>query len=272
MKRFRILCRRELLPLVTAMDVIPHLTVIISISGGGNVVKPIVILKNLQNLGELIDLEPHCLFATSVNGWTTKDLWIYYALVFSAQMSEYHLSLPETIRDNEIFLVTDGHKNRLSFLAAMIFVLNSIEVLVLPGHSIHLLQMFDVFVTFPLKTTFKQELEKWIDHVTHADPDHRKKAQIIRRVLVESFINALRCGATPDNVEFGFRSTGFISFNPQASLDSAYTVDHVDPELFRPRPTETEVNEMIMTSPEGLKFLCRQENRRKVMEDDYQIE
>jgi hypothetical protein len=56
-----------------AMDIVPHLTGIVSISGGGDAVKPIVILKNLQNLGELIDLKPHCLFATSVNGWITKD-------------------------------------------------------------------------------------------------------------------------------------------------------------------------------------------------------
>jgi hypothetical protein len=68
MKCFRLLYHRGLLPLVTAMDVVPHLTGTVSISAGGAVVKPIVILKNLQNLGELIDLEPHCFFAASVNG------------------------------------------------------------------------------------------------------------------------------------------------------------------------------------------------------------
>jgi hypothetical protein len=44
----------------------------------------------------------------------------------------------------------------------MIFFLNSIEVLVLPAHSSHLLQMSDVSVASPLKTEFKQELEKWL--------------------------------------------------------------------------------------------------------------
>jgi hypothetical protein len=154
----------------------------------------------------------------------------------------------------------------------MITLLNSIEVLVRPAHSGHLLEMFDVSVASPFKTAFKQELEKPIDRATHADPEHREKAQIIRRVLVESFMNALRRGAMPDNIESGFRSTGFISFNQQVPLDPAYAVDPVDPELFCPRPTGTEVNEMILISPEGLEFLCQQENRRQVIEDDYQIE
>jgi hypothetical protein len=103
------------------MDPVPHKSGIVSISGGGDLLKPIVILKNLQNVGDVSDLETHCLFATSQNGWITKDLWIYYALVFSAQMNEYHLRLPQAIRANKILLVTNGHKGRLSFLAAIFF-------------------------------------------------------------------------------------------------------------------------------------------------------
>jgi hypothetical protein len=177
-KRFRVLCCRGLLLFVTATDLVPHLTGKVSISGGGEVVKPIVILKNLQGLGELIDLECHYFFAPPVNGWIAKDLGIYYVLIFSAQMNEYRLSLPEAIRDTEILLVIGGYKRRLSFFTAIIFFLNSIEVLDLPAHSSHLLQMFDVSVASPLKTAFKQAREKPIDHVTHANPEHREKAQI----------------------------------------------------------------------------------------------
>jgi hypothetical protein len=217
MKRFDVLCCQGLLPLVTVMDVVPHLTGIVSISGG-DVVTPIAILNNLQNLGEPIDLEPHCLFATLVNGWITKDLWIYDALVFSAQTSEYRLSLPEAIRDNEIFLFIDGPQSRLSFLVAMIFFLNLIEVFVLPAHSSHLPQMLDISAALPFKIAFKQELEKRIDRVTHADTEHREKTQLIRRVLVENFINILRYAASTGNVESGFRSMDFIPFSPQSPV------------------------------------------------------
>jgi hypothetical protein len=113
-------CQRGLLPLVGAVDTVPHLSGIVSIFGGGDVLKPIVIFKNPQNVGDLSDMELHCLFATSQNGWIIKDLWIYYALVFSAQMREYRLNLPQAIREEEILLVIDTDTCRLSFLAAMI--------------------------------------------------------------------------------------------------------------------------------------------------------
>jgi hypothetical protein len=87
-------------------------------------------------------------------------------------------------------------------------------VLVLPAHSSHLVQMLDAFVASPVKTAFKQELDKRVDRVAHADPEQRKKAYSIRRVLVESFINALRRGATPGNIESGFRATRYLSYNP----------------------------------------------------------
>jgi hypothetical protein len=54
--------------------------------------------------------------------------------------------------------VIDGHKSRLSFLATMIFCLNSIEVLVLHVHFNQFLQTFDPAVASPLKVAFKQGL------------------------------------------------------------------------------------------------------------------
>jgi hypothetical protein len=77
--------------------------------------------QNLQNVGYVSILERHCFFATSQNGWITEDLRIYDALGFTAQVSECRLSLPQAIRANEILLVIDGHKSRLSFVEAMIF-------------------------------------------------------------------------------------------------------------------------------------------------------
>jgi hypothetical protein len=97
-------------------------------------------------------------------------------------------------------------------------------------------------------------------------------AGIIRRVLVESFVDALRRGATPGNIEAGFRATGTIPLNPQVPLDSAYAVDPVNPMIFQAHPTGTEVNDIILTSAEGLDFLCRHQKGREILDDDYQIE
>jgi hypothetical protein len=115
MKHFGVLYQRELLPLVAAMDTVPHLPGMVSISGGGDLLKPIVVLNDIQKVEDQSDLEPHCLIAAWQNGWIAKDLPIHYALVFSAQMSEYRLILHQSIWANEILLARDGHKNRLSF-------------------------------------------------------------------------------------------------------------------------------------------------------------
>jgi hypothetical protein len=56
------------------MDIISRLSGIVSIYGGGDILIPIGFLKNLQVVRNLSDLEPHCFFATSENGCTTKHL------------------------------------------------------------------------------------------------------------------------------------------------------------------------------------------------------
>jgi hypothetical protein len=63
LKRFKVLCDQGQLPLVTALEHIPHLTGVVSIPGGA-VLPPIIILKNLQHLRELTIYEAYCRFAT----------------------------------------------------------------------------------------------------------------------------------------------------------------------------------------------------------------
>jgi hypothetical protein len=94
--------------------------------------------------------------------------------VLSAQVIEYRLTLPEAIRENEIVLVINGHESRLSFEAALIFFLNSIDVIVLPACSSHLLLMFDIAVASPLKDPFKQELDKRVSRFSHVAPEQRE--------------------------------------------------------------------------------------------------
>jgi hypothetical protein len=136
----------------------------------------------------------------------TKDIWVYYALIFSAQISRDRLSLPKDLRDQDILLVVDPHKTRISVLAAAILILNGLDVLGLPPHSSHLIQMFDVGVVPALKTAFKNELEKRTKKIMKASSG--RKFQAMRTSLVESFINAVHRGATSGNILSGFRKSG----------------------------------------------------------------
>jgi hypothetical protein len=89
LKRFRVLSQRCLRPLGSAMQQLPQLTGIVSISADEVVLNPIMILRNLQRLVDVVNQESYCFFATSTNGWIKKSLWTYYPLVLCAQISYY---------------------------------------------------------------------------------------------------------------------------------------------------------------------------------------
>jgi hypothetical protein len=271
-KRFRVLCQKGLLPLTTVLETVPHLTGLVSISAAGKVLEPVIVLRDLQKLGDLADFEGDCFFATSSSGWLTRDLWVYYAIVFSAQMSQYRLTLPEPIRDEDILLIVDGHVTRVSYLATMIFMLNGIDVVVLPSHSTHLVQPFAVSVASPLKVYFKRFLDARMPQITAADPARRERTAIIRRVLVESFLNALRAAAIPANAKKRFEHAGIVSFNPARPLESQYAMTIPEPGLRKVVSRNMDISEVVLTFPDGLQKLCRHERARDIIDDDYAVD
>jgi hypothetical protein len=224
------------------------------------------VLTKLQHLRDLAEYESQCFVATSLNGWMTKDLWVYYALIFCAQMSQYRLALPEGIRNDNMLLIIDGHKTRIS----LIFEMFGIEVLVLPAYCTHLLQMFDSAVAAALKVAFKHALDRRIHLLASAAPGD--KAQVMRRILIETFINALPAGATPANIESGFRQSGVHRFDPSIPLSSDFAVPPVDPSIFQTRSTGAEINEIVLTWRDGLKKLCQIEYGRKVVAKDFEVD
>jgi chaperone required for assembly of F1-ATPase len=73
-------------------------------------------------------------------------------------------------------------------------------------------------VAAPLQSAFKLELDWRISWLTDANLRERNKARILRRILIESFINALHHGATLMNIITQFRATDIMSFNPEIPL------------------------------------------------------
>jgi hypothetical protein len=185
----------------------------------------------------------------------TKDIWVYHALVFCAQVSKYRLRLPEHLRDATMLLIIDGHKSRISGLAAVIFILNNIDVLTLPADTSHLLQMYDVGVAPALKVAFKNELEKRIGRLTDAPPG--EKRQQMRIALAESFLDALRRGATGGNIQSGFRMSGVAPYDPLRPLDSQFAVEPPAAAIYETVDTGAEINELVLTWPQGLERLSQ---------------
>ena len=59
-------------------------------------------------------------------------------------MSNYRLRLSQKIRNNLALLIVDGHKGRENPLAIKLLKDNSINTFVLPLHTSHITQMFDM--------------------------------------------------------------------------------------------------------------------------------
>jgi hypothetical protein len=170
-----------------------------------------------------------------------------------------------------MLLIIDGHKTRLNLTAVLIFWLSGIDVLVLPAHSTHILHMFDATVAGALKTALKHELDQQISQFVKENHGHEDKAQCLRRILVERFLNGVHMGATPANIVSGFRATVVRPFNPMITLTSQFAVEPHDLTTYQTRRTGTEVNKMVLTFPEGLNFLCQHELGWKIQDADYHL-
>jgi hypothetical protein len=108
-KRLRVLTEAGRLPLVTVVAKLPHITGECTVSAGGTVSRPMIILKGLKSLKSLVQLTHPASFASSSSGWIGGDLFALFAIDFCAQLSLYRLVLPPEIADESVLLILDGH-------------------------------------------------------------------------------------------------------------------------------------------------------------------
>ena len=115
---------------------------------------PFIILPNLKNLPEELKefaQRGDATFASTKSGWQTRETFLFWAVCFINQMSEYRMNLPEEIRNLDALLILDGHSSRENAYALKLLEQAHVQVLTLPAHTSHILQMFDVALASPLK-------------------------------------------------------------------------------------------------------------------------
>jgi hypothetical protein len=268
-KRFRVLTVAGKLPLVKAQSKLPHLTGLCTISASGACFRPIVILKSLQKLKSLEEFQDYTSFATSTNGWITTDLFLMFTIDFCAQLTLYRVNLPDDIARQRVLLILDGHATRRKAMAMLIFDFFGVDVLILPGHCTHVLQPFDVGLASALKNEFKKLLLTMINEIMHAEG--RTKSDTCRRVLVTCFVNALHTATSPINLKSAFAATGFVPLNAQAALESPFVHPGHDEVFQSIRRRPTSINASLLTSPDTIGDLFREQIGREITEADRTI-
>jgi hypothetical protein len=142
------------------------------------------------------------------------------AIDFCAQLSVYRLSLPPDLFEEPARLIPDGHISRANITALMIFCLFNVDILILLGHTTHVLQPFDVGIASPLKSEFKQQLMEEVNALRMEMIEGQlTKADALRCQVIAAFLNAFHKVTTPGNLYSALETTGFVSFSPTRPLE-----------------------------------------------------
>lgn len=270
-RRLKVLAREGKLPLVPEAVKVPHLTGCVAFTASGFVFDPMIILPRKKTLRTLQEFEGLAVFTGSFAGWMTKNLFTYYAIYLICQISHYRLTLPHEIRNERFLLLLDGHPSRNNFIAALILYLFEVDLVLLPPHTSHLLQAFDVAVAAPLKSNFKNELvhQQFNLYFANGYNINKQTARELRTSLIKSFLNSLRKSATISNIESGFSSSGIYPLNVNQPLSSQYTMLPKNNSIHL---NQQEIKDYWLNNEEGLAQLFENENGRKITENDFQID
>ena len=142
---------------ITSKHTMPHFTAMCTHNLYGEHLANFIILPNLKNLPEELkefDERGDATFASSKSGWQTRETFLYWTICFINALSIYRRKLPADISQEDALLIMDGHSSRENPFALQLLAKNHIQVLILPSHTSHLLQMFDVAMASPLKRMF----------------------------------------------------------------------------------------------------------------------
>lgn len=269
-RKLKVICRDKGIPLKTTKVQPPHISGAVTVSASGHLFDTFYILPNKKTLRNLESIEDAFL-TSSVSGYMNKRLFIIYALFMCSQIQMYRMTLSPALREEPILLILDGHGSRINFTAALIFYIFNVDVLVLPGHTSHLLQPFDVSLGGPLKTEFVKLFDS-----TQIDLDFnsltiqemtKTTSQVLREILISCFDDALRRVCTKSNIKSGFEASGISPLCPSLPLESKYCM----PESLGPKTTG-KVSNMYLNSIEGLAFLYKEETGQEMTENNLNLD
>jgi hypothetical protein len=143
-------------------------------------------------------------FSTSTSGWTSDN----HAYEWLTTLFE-----PETRRNDgkRRLLLLDGHGSHLTARFIAFCIDKSIDLVVLPPHTSHILQPLDVGVFSPLKRALSTEIEKLFRLDTRRIP---------RIEWTEAYITARNRALIPRSIESSFRASGIYPLSPITILST----------------------------------------------------
>lgn len=214
----------EGVPAIAPIEDMPHhMSALVTISATGARVPQLLVLSNLCSLPDsLSQFQSRCWFASSGNGWMTRNLFTLWAMNFSHWLQMYRLQLPKSIRDKPAVLFLDGHSSRKNYDAMSYLARHNVTVIVLPAHVTHILQPFDVGIAAPYKAEFKKSVLRGLQKVTDTC---RSNTDALRTATVLAALEAYDRTVTFQNCESAFRAAALFPLSINAMRRNAFVLD-----------------------------------------------
>ena len=170
---------------------LPHITAMCTSNVLGAKPPLFVVLKKLKNLPKELAIHVdlgRVWIASSSNGWMDRHCFLMWTIHFLCWLQEYRGGLPDNIKNMPALLILDGHKSRENPLALELFKYFNVEVIVLPSHTTHILQFFDVSIASPLKKEFTDLFVAMLKAARNYNQENM--SAVMRKVALEAFLEA----------------------------------------------------------------------------------
>lgn len=142
---------------------LPHITAMCCCNVVGDKMPLFIVLPNLKNLPSDLKVfaeRGHAYFSSSNSGWQTRDTFLWFVICFINYISLFRMKIKKSLKKAPAALIVDGHKSRECPIALKLLKDNNIQLFVLPAHTSHVTQLFDVGVGSSMKSYFTDVFKK----------------------------------------------------------------------------------------------------------------
>ena len=209
-------------PIQEGAPEVPHITAMCCHNCTGKRCPLFIILKQLQRLPqELKEFEEQgdARFASSNKGYMTRDLFLCWVINFVNWLSFERASMSAELRNKRALLIVDGQVSRECPLAVKIPDDNKVDLLILPSHCTHVLQMLDVVLASTMKKKFGKLFK---ETYSNENLNFRTAIAKVRYAVVYATISSWQSACTKDNCMKAARKTGTFPCLPDEPLKSPY--------------------------------------------------
>ena len=200
----------------------PHITALCGCSMTGKSVPPLFVLPCIAELPrelKVFQRERHCWFTSTPKGWVNRSVFLLYCIFFIEWLNFERQRMPEDIRDKPALIVCDGHSSSENPLALFLLASANIKLIVLPAHTTHILQVFDVGIAKRLKSKFTDYLR---DYIKAPKQEFNSNAAMMRYAIIYSFISAWQESVSLRTVQNAAAACGLCPCSVEALKHNKY--------------------------------------------------